>query len=85
MPIYDFRCPSCQHRFEELVKVDAIPPCPACGAAEVQRLESYSATVSTDGSRQRSLSAARKKAGATKREQDHAHQEYVRQHMEHHD
>ena len=39
MPLYDFECRACGERFEELVAhVDLLPPCPACGAAEVQRL-----------------------------------------------
>ncbi|HEX4106497.1 MAG TPA: zinc ribbon domain-containing protein [Solirubrobacteraceae bacterium] len=33
MPIYDFCCPSCEERFEELLSFDAgAPLCPACGA-----------------------------------------------------
>ena len=85
MPLYDFLCPHCRHRFEELVKVDQIPACPACGATDPERQSSFSAAVSTEGSRERALSGARKKASGVKREQDHAHQEYVRHHMEHHD
>jgi putative FmdB family regulatory protein len=85
MPLFDFQCPGCGHRFEELVKGEEKPPCPACGAAGTQRLQSYSAAVSTTSSRERSLSAARRKASGVKREKDHAHQEYVRQHMHDHD
>ena len=84
MPLYDFQCSSCKHRFEELVKRDEHPPCPACGAPNPTRLESFSAAISTEGSRQRALSGARQKAKAVKREKDHAHQEYIRHHMEDH-
>jgi putative FmdB family regulatory protein len=41
MPIYEFACRSCEHRFEELVKVNGAAPavdCPHCGSAEVTRL-----------------------------------------------
>ena len=43
MPIYEFACSSCGHRFEELVGshvgVDvASVRCPECGSAEVERL-----------------------------------------------
>ena len=38
MPIYEYRCPSCGHDFEKLVKIGApAPPCPECGAEEVKK------------------------------------------------
>lgn len=37
MPIYDFECAN-GHRFEELVKVDELPPCAECGTTDVKRL-----------------------------------------------
>ena len=67
MPLYDFQCASCGRRFEELVKADETPACPACGAEGAQRQQSFSAAVSTTGSRQRALAGARRKAGAMKR------------------
>lgn len=84
MPIYDFQCQACKHRFEELVKVDASARCPRCGASETKRVETFSAAISTEGSRARALSGARAKAQAVKREKDAAHQEYLRHHMEDH-
>ncbi len=84
MPIYDFRCPACGHRFEELVKVNGSASCPKCGGAGAERLESFSAAVSTEGTRARALSGARQKASAVKREKDEAHREYIRHHMEDH-
>jgi putative FmdB family regulatory protein len=38
MPIYDFRCDSCEHVFEERTEPGERPPCPACGAPEARRL-----------------------------------------------
>jgi putative FmdB family regulatory protein len=39
MPIYEFECPTCAHRFERLQKVaDADPKdCPECGKSGVRR------------------------------------------------
>lgn len=84
MPLHDFQCRNCGRRFEELVKLDEAPKCPACGATDTQRLHTFSAAVSTESSRQRALGAARRKASAIKEEKDRAHQEYVRKHMEDH-
>ncbi|TAK19033.1 MAG: zinc ribbon domain-containing protein [Acidobacteria bacterium] len=55
MPLFDFRCRACGHTFEALVRVNAdgggFPPpsdCPACGAAELERLPSLFAATSAD-------------------------------------
>ncbi|MBK9119318.1 MAG: zinc ribbon domain-containing protein [Phycisphaerales bacterium] len=40
MPIYEFECPACQHRFEELLRSPSAAAdvrCPSCGARKVQR------------------------------------------------
>lgn len=84
MPLHDFKCPACGHRFEELVKVGETPPCPKCGAARTERRDSFSAAISTASTRERALAGARRKASGVKREQDEAHREYVKQHMEDH-
>jgi putative FmdB family regulatory protein len=84
MPLYDFQCRSCGSRFEELVKGDDAPACPSCGVAGAQRLQSFSAAISTGTTRERALKVARQKAGAVKREKDAAHQEYIRHHMADH-
>lgn len=84
MPIHDFQCRRCRHRFEQLVKVDEIPGCPACGAADPVRLFSTSAAVSTGRTRERALSVARSKARAEKTEKDHAHREYLQNHIKDH-
>lgn len=84
MPIYDFQCRRCGHRFEQLVKPDETPGCPSCGAPKAQRLFSYSAAVSTGKTRERAMAGARGKARAVKKEQDHAHQEYLRKEMKDH-
>jgi putative FmdB family regulatory protein len=46
MPIYEYRCTSCDTRFEELVSASAKtgPPCPSCGAKKPKRLFSTFAT-----------------------------------------
>lgn len=84
MPVYDYQCRRCAHRFEQLVKPDETPECPACGAANPERMFSFSAAVSTTRSRERAMSGARSKAKAEKKEKDHAHSEYLRNHIKDH-
>lgn len=39
MPLYDYRCPNCDHRFEARHGFsETAPACPACGYAEPQRV-----------------------------------------------
>lgn len=38
MPIYEYECPKCGARFEELVFGNDVPACPKCGAAETHKL-----------------------------------------------
>jgi putative FmdB family regulatory protein len=42
MPIYEYRCEDCGHRFEKLVftNKDADPRCPECDSARVDKLMS---------------------------------------------
>ncbi len=40
MPLYEFQCPKCGHRFERIQKFSDPDPkkCPECGAGKVERL-----------------------------------------------
>jgi putative FmdB family regulatory protein len=40
VPIYDFECPRCGDRFEEIVRPGAAAACPRCGEEETRRLYS---------------------------------------------
>ncbi|MCO4743348.1 MAG: zinc ribbon domain-containing protein [Proteobacteria bacterium] len=49
MPIYEYACESCGHRFEKLVRMsDDAPPCPECEGA-VRKLISASSFVLKGG------------------------------------
>ena len=49
MPIYEYRCESCEHRFETLVRGSETPACPTCGSRQLAR-ELSTFAVSTGGS-----------------------------------
>lgn len=40
MPLFEYKCGSCDHEFEELVSGDAKVECPECKAANPQKLMS---------------------------------------------
>jgi putative FmdB family regulatory protein len=42
MPIYEYRCETCEERFEEFLTTSdkPEPPCPKCGSTDVTRLMS---------------------------------------------
>ncbi|HEX7000041.1 MAG TPA: zinc ribbon domain-containing protein [Gammaproteobacteria bacterium] len=84
MPIYEYRCRACAHAFEELVRLGETPRCPACGAADPERLFSTSASVSTTKTQTRAKLQARRAARAIKREKDHAQREYERNYLKEH-
>jgi len=84
MPLYEFKCRACRHRFEDLVRVGEVPECPKCHDAAPERLFSASAGVSTERSRKKAAGGARRAAGKIKREKDHAQREYERNYMKDH-
>jgi putative FmdB family regulatory protein len=59
MPLYEFECRPCGHRFESLVRDSSTPSCPACGGHSVERLLSTFA-VSSENTRRSALSSARR-------------------------
>ncbi|HWH44472.1 MAG TPA: zinc ribbon domain-containing protein [Thermoleophilaceae bacterium] len=65
MPIHDFSCEACGGRFEELVRPDELPPCPACGSDAVVRLVSQVSPPARVGLR----GAAARRSEAARREQ----------------
>ncbi|MBM4355928.1 MAG: zinc ribbon domain-containing protein [Deltaproteobacteria bacterium] len=51
MPLYEFRCRSCERQFEVLVSMSAIDTvrCPGCSSADVGKLmSSFSSRVKSD-------------------------------------
>jgi putative FmdB family regulatory protein len=66
MPIFEYTCRSCQHRFEAIVRTGDVPACPSCGGGDLEKLISMFA-VDSPSSRALSMTAIRKKnAGITK-------------------
>jgi putative FmdB family regulatory protein len=50
MPIYEYACLDCGREFEELIRGEEQPACPACGRGRVERQMSVSAGHVAGGS-----------------------------------
>jgi putative FmdB family regulatory protein len=37
MPIFEYVCRDCDHRFETIVRGDAVPTCPSCSGRELEK------------------------------------------------
>ena len=81
MPIYEYECRACRSQFELLILPGTAPACPTCRGTNLEKLLSIS-SVSSDGTRQRSLGLARQ--AAKKIQRDKAHAEYEAYHHHHH-
>ena len=79
MPIYEYRCRACGHQFEALVRANDTPVCESCQSTELERLLSMFA-VSSESTRQSSLSLARKKNKKVLRDKAIADQEEIDHH-----
>ena len=50
MPIYEYECTSCGHRYEKMVKMGAdAPPCPECASGQIRKLVSRSGFILQGG------------------------------------
>ena len=73
MPLHEFQCPKCGHRFERILKFSDPDPkkCPKCGAGKLKRLLHAPAVqfkgtgwYVTDYARKGTAGAPKKEAGA---------------------
>ena len=84
MPLYESKCRACGHRFDDLVRLGETPEWPKCHDTGPERVFSASGGVNTERSRKRAAGVARGRAGAIKREKDHAQREYERNYIKEH-
>jgi len=85
IPIYEYACQACGHRFEQLVRgsgSSARVACPVCESQKTERLLSTPAVQST-GTRDLAMRAARKRDAAQGTERMHTQREYELNHDDH--
>jgi putative FmdB family regulatory protein len=82
MPIFEYQCSDCGHRFEYLVLGSAAAPtCPECGAAELEKKVSVSAVTSA-GTRKAAVKRMQERNSRVRRER--AAEEHEHSHEHHH-
>jgi putative FmdB family regulatory protein len=83
MPIYEYECRKCGHRFEYLVlSTTPAAKCPACNKKDLKQLISMYA-VSSETTRQASLSVAKKKAAKAHKEKAAEEHKALHDHYDH--
>ena len=82
MPIFDYRCRTCGHTFEALVRGNAQPACAACQATEVEKLLSLPA-VKSESTRSLAMRAAKKRDKAQATDRMHEQLKYEESHDRH--
>lgn len=84
MPIFEYECRECGHRFEYLVLSSSpAAECPSCRTKDLQQMISLCA-VSSETSRQANLAAAHKRAAAIRRGNLHESHTQEHEHFEDH-
>jgi putative FmdB family regulatory protein len=82
MPIYEYECRQCGHRFEYLVlPTSPAAQCPACQKQDLEQLISLS-TVSSETTRQANLSIAHRKAAAGRKDKQHEDHKHLHEHFQ---
>ena len=80
MPLFDFRCRSCEHIFEALVRPGgSAPSCPTCHGVDLERLLSTFAVSSSDRTRA-AAGVARAKAAKTAARDNRAMDREINEH-----
>jgi len=79
MPLYDYRCRSCDHEFEALVRPGDVPQCPSCKGHDLERLLSTFAVDSAER-RQAAAKDSRRRQIAGRRDALIADEEYRQKH-----
>ncbi len=83
MPIFEYECGKCDHQFEALVLPTLpAPKCPSCQSKKLNNQISLCA-VSSEGTRQNALKAAKKRNKKLGKEMAHAEHEAYHKEQNH--
>ena len=84
MPIYEYKCRSCGHQFEKIVRLDDKPDCEACHASDLEKLFTAPG-IRTSKSQRRSSAQEKQARSKVHRDQKVAEGDFLRKELsEHH-
>ncbi|HEX4683509.1 MAG TPA: zinc ribbon domain-containing protein [Gemmatimonadaceae bacterium] len=79
MPIFDYRCKSCSHEFEALVRGSKVVKCPECESESLDKLLSLPA-IKSASTHDKAMRAAKARDKAQGKEREHAQRQYELNH-----
>ena len=79
MPIFEYRCKSCRHEFETLVRAGDTPVCPTCASGELEKLLSLPA-IKSESTHALALRAAKRRDTAQQSQNARVQREYELNH-----
>ena len=79
MPIYEYRCESCKHEFEALVRSSDVPACEKCGATKLERLLSLPA-IKSESTHALAMKAAKRRDTKQGKENEYTQRQYEKNH-----
>jgi putative FmdB family regulatory protein len=82
MPIYEYECRTCGHRFEQLIIHSTTPTCPSCSGHDLERMISLFA-VDSETTRKIALSDGRQRSAQVTRDKNDAEMTYQKKHADH--
>ena len=82
MPIYEYECRACGHRFEQLILYSNAPECPSCQSHDLERLISLFA-VDSESTRTQASDAGRRRNLQGQRDRNDADISYHKKHDDH--
>ena len=79
MPLHEYKCHRCGDQFELLLRGSETAACPSCQSTDLERLLSLFG-VSSEATRQSSLTKARRAGAKERRDKQHAEREAIEHH-----
>lgn len=82
MPIYEYKCRSCGHQFEKIVKINETPDCESCDSPDLEKLFNAPG-IRTTKSQRRSSSQERSDRSKVHKDLKVAESDFLKKELSH--